>query len=104
MFAVLRICRVLTGQNLLPQHFSIAHHRSGGTSEMVRFVGTKVEFGSDTDEFAFNIDARALPLIHSDPYFGGFAAANDLVAGWQRATDAPRERGCRPWVVLGVRP
>ena len=31
MFAVLRICRVLTGQNLVPQHFSIAHHRSGAT-------------------------------------------------------------------------
>jgi AraC-like DNA-binding protein len=73
MFAALRICRVLTGLNLVPQHFSIAHHRSGGTSEMVRFVGTKVEFGADTDEFAFNIDARALPLIHSDPYL------NDLL-------------------------
>src|SRR6478609_6393821 len=48
MFAVLRICRVLTGQNLVPQHFSIAHHRSGGTSEMVRFVGTNVQFGADT--------------------------------------------------------
>ena len=29
MFAVLRICRVLTGQNLVPQHFWISHHRSG---------------------------------------------------------------------------
>ena len=47
MFAVLRICRVLTGQNLVPQHFSIAHHRSGGISEMARFVGTKVKFGAD---------------------------------------------------------
>src|SRR6266480_1281687 len=45
MFAVLRICRVLTGQNLVPQHFSISHYRSEGTSEMARFVGTKVEFG-----------------------------------------------------------
>jgi len=32
-----------------------------------------VEFGADTDEFALNIDARALPLIHSDPYL------NDLL-------------------------
>ena len=29
MFAVLRICRVLTGQNLVPQYFSIAHYRIG---------------------------------------------------------------------------
>jgi AraC-type transcriptional regulator len=52
MFAALRICRVLTGQNLVPQHFSIAHQRSGDTSEMARFVGKEVEFGADTDEFA----------------------------------------------------
>jgi len=68
MFAVMRICRALTGQNLVPQHFSIAHHRSGVTAEMARFVGTKVEFGVETDEFALNVDARELPLIHSDPY------------------------------------
>ncbi len=73
MFAVIRICRLLTGQNLVPQHFSISHHRSGGTSEMARFVGTKVEFGADTDEFALNVDARELPLIHSDSYL------NDLL-------------------------
>jgi AraC-like DNA-binding protein len=68
MFAVLRLCRVLTGQNLVPQHFSIAHHRSGTNSEMARFVGTAVEFGATTDEFALNAHARELPLIHADPY------------------------------------
>ncbi len=68
MFAVLRICRALTGLNLVPQHFSIAHHRSAGTAEMARFVGTKVEFGADTDEFSLNANARELPLIHADPY------------------------------------
>jgi AraC-like DNA-binding protein len=73
MFAVLRICRMLTGQNLVPQYFSIAHYRSGDTSEMARFVGTKVEFGADKDEFALNVDTRELPLIHADPYL------NDLL-------------------------
>jgi AraC-like DNA-binding protein len=66
MFAVLRICRMLTGQKLVPQHFSIAHHRSGNTVEMSRFIGTKVEFGADRDEFALNIETRALPIIHAD--------------------------------------
>jgi hypothetical protein len=61
MFAVLRICRVLTGHNLVPQQFSISHHRSEGTAEMARFVGTKVEFDADTDGFALNLDARELP-------------------------------------------
>src|SRR6516165_2817976 len=50
MFGVLRICRLLTGQKLVPQHFSIAHHRSGNITEMSRFVGTEVEFGADRDE------------------------------------------------------
>ena len=68
MFAVLRICRVLTGQHLVPQHFWISHHRSGTNSEMARFVGTAVEFGTTTDEFALNANARELPLIHADPY------------------------------------
>ena len=73
MFGLLRICRMLTGQNLVPQYFSIAHHRSGANSEMARFVGTKVEFGAHTDEFALNVDARELPLIHADTYL------NDLL-------------------------
>ncbi len=84
MFAAIRICRMLTGQNLVPQHFTIAHHRSGGTSEMTRFVGTKVQFGADTDEFALNIDARELPLIHSDNYL------NDLLLKYCEATLAHR--------------
>jgi AraC-like DNA-binding protein len=68
MFAGLRICRMLTGRDLVPQYFSIAHYRSEGISEMARFVGTKVEFGADRDEFALNADARELPLTHADFY------------------------------------
>src|SRR5262249_34185472 len=70
---LLRICRLLTGQNLVPQHFSLSHYRSEAIPEMIRFVGTKVEFGADRDEFALNLDARELPLIHADPYL------NDLL-------------------------
>jgi AraC-like DNA-binding protein len=40
---------------------------------MTRFVGTEVEFGADTDEFALSADARELPLIHSDTHL------NDLL-------------------------
>jgi len=86
MFGVLRICRLLTGQNIVPQHFSIAHHRSGSTSEMARFVGTKVEFDADTDELALKLDARDLPLIHSDPYL------NDLLLKYCETALADRRR------------
>jgi AraC-like DNA-binding protein len=84
MFGVLRICRLLAGQNIVPQHFSIAHHRSGSTSEMARFVGTNVEFGADTDELALKLDARDLPFIHSDPYL------NDLLLKYCEAALADR--------------
>jgi AraC-like DNA-binding protein len=84
MFGVLRICRLLTGQNIVPQHFSIAHHRSGSTSEMARFVGTRVEFGAEKDELALNIDARELPLIHADTYL------NDLLVKYCEAALANR--------------
>ncbi len=68
IFALIRICRLLTGQNLVPQYCKISHHRSGVTSEMTQFVGTNVEFAAETDEFDLNADARELPLIHSDTY------------------------------------
>jgi AraC-like DNA-binding protein len=68
MFAVLRLCRVLTGRNLVPQRFWIAHHRSGTNSETARYVGTAMKFGASTDEFALNSSACELPLVHADPY------------------------------------
>jgi AraC-like DNA-binding protein len=83
----LRICRLLTGQNLVPQHFSIAHYRSEGTAEMSRFVGTKVEFGADTDEFALNSNARELPVIHADHHL------NDLLLKYCEVALADRGGG-----------
>ena len=92
MFGVLRVCRMLTGQKLVPQHFSIAHHRSGAISEMARFVGTKVEFGADTDEFALNVGARELPLIHSDGYLNDLLLKNCEAALPHRRSDLSQLR------------
>jgi AraC-like DNA-binding protein len=80
MFAALRICRVLTGQNIVPQHFSIAHHRSEVAAEMSRFVGTKIEFSADADEIALNSNAREFPVTHADPYL------NNLLLKYCEAT------------------
>jgi AraC-like DNA-binding protein len=85
MFAVLRLCRALTGRNLVPQHFWISHLRSGPNPDMARFVGTKVEFGADKDEFALNLDARELPLIHADTHL------NDLLLKYCEAALADRK-------------
>ena len=51
---------------------------------MARFVGTKVEFGADTDEFALNVDAREMPVIHSDTHL------NDLLLKYCEAALADR--------------
>src|SRR5262245_53292842 len=84
LFAALRVCRLLTGHNIVPQHLSFSHYRSEVIPEMGRFVGTKVEFGADTDAFALNVDARELPLIHSDPFL------NDLLMNYCEAALAHR--------------
>ena len=55
---------------------------------MARFVGTKVQFGADTDEFSLNVDARELPLIHSDNHL------NDLLLKYCESALAHR-RGDR---------
>src|SRR5215510_7767128 len=85
MFAAIRLCRMLTGHSLVPQHFSISHYRSESTSEMARFVGTKVKFGADADEFALNVNARELPLIHADTHL------HDLLLKYCEATLADRK-------------
>ena len=87
MFAVLRICRALTGQNIVPQHFLLSHLRPQASAEMTRFVGTKVEFGAETDEFALNADALKLPLVHADTYLNDLLLKNCEAALADRRAD-----------------
>ena len=50
----------------------------------------KVEFGADKDEFALNLDARELPLIHADTHL------NDLLLKYCEAALADRRGGTSP--------
>ena len=54
---------------------------------MARFVGTAMEFGADTDEFALNSTARELPLIHSDTYLNDLLLKNCEAALADRKSD-----------------
>jgi AraC-like DNA-binding protein len=92
MFAVLRICRVLTGRNLIPEQFSIAHHRSGAAADIARFVGTRIDFGADVDEFALSIETRELPLIHADNYLNALLLKDCEAAQAQRGSDPSQLR------------
>ncbi|MGO4677658.1 AraC family transcriptional regulator [Bosea sp. 2YAB26] len=90
IFGAIRICRILIGANLVPQHVSIAHHRSGDTSAMSRFAGTKVEFGAETDAIVLHADARERPLINADPYL------NDLLLDYCEAALSSRTTNASP--------
>ncbi|MGO4665462.1 AraC family transcriptional regulator ligand-binding domain-containing protein [Bosea sp. 2RAB26] len=90
IFGAIRICRILTGANLVPQHVSIAHHRSGDTSAMSRFAGTKVEFGAETDAFVLQADARERHLVNADPYL------NDLLQTYCEAALSSRTTNASP--------
>jgi AraC-like DNA-binding protein len=59
-----------------------SHHAYGRER---RRVGTAVEFGATTDEFALNANARELPLIHADPYL------NNLLLKYCEAALADRK-------------
>ena len=59
---------------------------------MTRFVGTKVEFGADTDEFALNANARELPLTHADAYLNNLLLKNCEAALADRRGDMSQLR------------
>jgi AraC-like DNA-binding protein len=65
---LLRICRHTTGQQLVPERVSMMHVRSTIPSEISRFFGVSVEFGSDFDEIVLPVGAGDLPLVNADPY------------------------------------
>ena len=64
--AVVRISRLLTNRRLIPQHVSMIHIRSKGTSEFARFLGKDIEFGSDVDEIIFPAGSAEWPLFDAD--------------------------------------
>jgi AraC-like DNA-binding protein len=59
---------------------------------LTRFVGTNVQFGADTDEFALNVGARELPLIHSDSYLNDLLLKNCEAALAHRRSDLSQLR------------
>jgi AraC-like DNA-binding protein len=65
---LIRVCRTLTGRSLNPTVVRLVHRRSGGSSELEKFFGCRIEFGADTDEIIFDRKAAQLPLVGADPY------------------------------------
>ena len=66
MAMLVRLCRQLTGIRLAPLRVRFAHHRSGRTSELIKFFGGNVEFGAAVDEVSFAPTIKDMPVISAD--------------------------------------
>ena len=66
MAMLVRLCRQLTGLRLVPVRVRFAHHRSGRTSELTEFFGSKVEFDAAVDEVSFAPIIKDIPVVSAD--------------------------------------
>jgi AraC-like DNA-binding protein len=69
-FAVLlvRICRQLTGQRIVPVRVRFTHQRDAASPELVEFFGDDIEFNAVADEVMFAPSTGQLPVVSADPY------------------------------------
>jgi hypothetical protein len=52
----------------LKQAARLVQRRSGGSSELEKFFGCRIEFGADTDEIIFDRKVGQFRLVGADPY------------------------------------
>jgi AraC-like DNA-binding protein len=72
---LVRTCRQLTNQRLLPIRVKVAHRRSEDSSEFDKFLGRRAMFAADVDEVAFPESAKHLPVIGADPHLNELLSA-----------------------------
>lgn len=68
VFALLRLCRQITGNKLTPLRTSFVHHRTGNLDKIHRLFGCDIEFDAYADEMHFDPAVLGFPLVNSDPY------------------------------------
>jgi AraC-like DNA-binding protein len=87
MAALLRLCRQLTGRELVPSGVAFIHHRNDDSSELSTFFGCKVEFGAHVDRMTFDPSVRDVPMTGADPYLSELlaAAGEEALAGRPRS-------------------
>ena len=65
--AMVRVSRLLSGRQFLPERGSVLHVRSEGISKFAHFLGNDIEFGSDADEIVFPAGSADWALVNADP-------------------------------------
>jgi AraC-like DNA-binding protein len=67
MVFLIRLCRKLTGIQLVPR-VRLSHHRSGRYLELTKFFGGNIEFGASVDDVSFAPIIRQMTVISADNY------------------------------------
>ena len=65
MTALVRICRQLTGLNILPTRVRLTHRRARN-KELASFLGNNVELGATADDIIFPDRIRHAPVVSAD--------------------------------------
>jgi len=72
---LVRVCRQLTGQHLVPTRVRLMHRRPYPSLQWLDFFGVEVEFGAPADEVAFAASVKHIPVISADPYLNRLLVA-----------------------------
>ena len=65
---LIRMCRKLTGQHVIPMRMRLTHRRSAVSPEILEFFGSDIEFGATADDITFAASVALLPVVSADPY------------------------------------
>ena len=65
---LLRFCREVTDRRLMPTRVRFSHRRTTLPADIRSAFGGDVEYGARADEVVFPASAKALELVHADPY------------------------------------
>jgi len=90
--ALVRECRELTRQHVVPKSIKFAHRRLDIASELDKFAGVAIEFGARVDEIALPRTVKDVSLVSADHYL------NELLVAYcdeARAKRAVRSGGVR---------
>jgi len=64
--AIVRVCRLLSSRQFLPQRVSLMHSRSEEILGFPRLLGDNIEFGADADEIVLPDGSAKWPLANAD--------------------------------------
>ncbi len=76
MTVLIRVCRHLTGQRVVPTSVRFAHYRSGASQELAAYFGGNVEFAAGTDDVTFTNADVDLKVVSADPFLNKLLVSN----------------------------